>query len=499
MRWKLRSESIKSTFIGIDLGTTFSAVAVVEMTPHEQWQVRNLMLSDSKGAQKGFLLSTRVDFSNLTYPQVGIQTFSSLVIAGFQFKPKIGLGGAISLTREAEVSPDKAAVVVLRHLYTQIIDQLSPRWEESVVTLAIPAPGDEAQQVKRWESFHRIAEEAGFQQIRLLDEPIAALLDVALTTSGGGGIGLSDQTVLVVDYGGGTCDVAIVRTGQRRLFTGGRGKILAVASKECGGVYIDKALANWLRKKHGDKINDKGIIEKARSIKEALYQRNSARKRELLSKIGLTERKFMDISRPVVSQLKEVMGQAIDQASRTEGEITIDQVVLTGGGSKHPLVKEVVYEFFDQYQAKQPRVIWSRHPQLNVSRGAAWYGLYHSIYQLPFYEEAEQDVFLKFPDGHKKRLIRKGESIPFKKPKRFAFRFESTSEGLLELPLYCIEGKEEYECAVAFLDFKERISLGRILILELSMQFRDRIFIKGIVPAQNIEADTVVYLQRRRK
>ena len=500
LKWK-RPKTLKNTFIGIDLGTTFSAVAVAELSHEEEWGVRNLSLLDPHSQRACKLLSTVVDYSNLSYPSVGDEG-GRFAIRGFQFKLKVGTGDPLLLPSGQQIYPEEPAVEVLKYLRDQIVKQLwkggVPRWEESVVTLAVPAaPMNERQWSKRIVTFRGIAHKAGFPHdvVEIVGEPIAALLDIMQAEDG---LDLSDKTILVVDYGGGTCDVAIVRTGQRRLFVDNRqGEILSVASKECGGVYIDQSVANWM-KQNGQVVRGERALEDAREIKETLCGKDERKKRKKIDEVGLTYETFLELSRPVIAQLGEVTSHAIDEAELKKGKgITIDRVVLTGGGSKHPLVEESVKEYFNRYYGSRVSVVLAQHPQLNVSRGAARYGLHKFIYQLPFYEEARFDLLWKFPDGQEKRLVRKGQRIPFKKPNRSAYRIaEGIQNGLVELPLYYREEKgKEYQGAVAHLDFGQKIDRGRTLILEVSVQLDNRVYVKGVVPGRTIlEADTMIYL-----
>ena len=485
----------KNTFIGIDLGTSFSAVAVIEGDVKEP-SPRNISLGP-----EGKLLPTLVDFTPYV-PEVGRVVWGDTrnVITGSDFKSALGKGKRFKLPNPGRsrniIDPQEVAVEVLRHLKTKIEDDLHiEKWEEVDITLAIPAFLQD-NEADRTEVFRAAALMAGFPQVRILEEPIAALFDIDFEKDI---LSLDDRVILLLDYGGGTCDVAVIRTGYRRVFKrGDRGKILGVASEECGGEFIDAKIADWLREENRiEAIRPFFLKEEARKLKEKLCGRWQGKEEELEGNFDITTEEFIHLSKPIVEKMFRPIEQAIEEAKKRErkwsrggnSDSFIDMIVLTGGMSKCPLIGDMLRERYPQIATTDDGIVLAPHPQLNVSKGAALYGLYRTMQSVKVYDELEHDLFLLFPDGKRKRLLGKGARVPSKKPKCFVVKVTQPTDTVI-LNLWVREGKEYKEYAEARLEFDEEISAGEFLYLEVEVSLRRHIYIVGKVGAQY--TDTVM-------
>jgi len=490
----VKGKNSNPVIIGIDLGTSFSAVAWLNWSAEKRYQPDNIKVFEGD-----FLLPTVIDFSPTT-PEVGkrVGYNPDCVITGFQFKSKIGEGVSFSLAKECSrqnVSPEEAAEEVLKFLHGKIEEWFEESvgqeiiWDEVDTTLAIPAFVS-SKQADRSNVFRSIAQKAGFPVVRIIEEPIAALLDVDRQEPGV--LPTQDQIILLLDYGGGTCDVAIVRTGYRRIFwRDDKGKILGVASELCGGQFIDRAIANWLQQKGYQEEDKHKLMQFARDLKEKLSREGDSNTNE-----NLIYKEFEQLSKPIVERMYEGIESALEEAERQQNgkTIIIDKVVLTGGGSQHPLVRKLISEYFKKVQGQEPNIILAPDPQLNVSRGAALYGFYQTVrHEMPIYAESAYDLILVFPNGVKKKLVRRGQRIPFKKPNRFAFQvIRATDVVILSLYRRGENGREE-EYAQARLEFPQEIPPGQILNLSIEVDLRGYVYIYGsIPPSQRIAAETII-------
>ncbi len=211
---------------------------------------------------------------------------------------------------------------------------------------------------------------AGMQALTLINEPTAAAICYGLNAT-------QDQTVLVYDFGGGTLDVTILRIHHgifEELSSNGIGKL--------GGDDIDAVLGNLLAKRFFDKtgydiLNSPYRTQFLLAVEKAKIELSNqpsavARKAELVPERHLSLEEEIDratFEREIMPLIQK-SGTAIDQALSLRGMKArdIDRVLLVGGTSKIPYVRQYVK---DKLGGKEPEPFEKIDPMTCVAQGAA--------------------------------------------------------------------------------------------------------------------------------
>ncbi len=322
-RAQAASRSLKPA-IGIDLGTTYSLVGVVQHGIPD----RVVILPDEQG---NFLLPSAVWYaSNPNQTWVGAQAQA----AAFSGKEK----AFVSLKRYMGQSARAVSVAsdILRTLKNRAECFLKEEVTQAVIT--IPAYFDDAARA----ATKLAAEKAGLTVLRLLSEPTAAALAYGL-----------DQAVrglyVVYDLGGGTFDVSILRL-EKGVFS-----VLATAGDtQLGGDDLDAALAEHL----GEPLST------ARRLKEELSRKPSV-SWEAAGQGRVLERSVLErLAQPWIEKTLKLLRQALQDAQLTCSDI--DDILLVGGSTRMPLIHQQVEAFFH----KKPRA--DLDPDQIVCQGAAW-------------------------------------------------------------------------------------------------------------------------------
>src|SRR5206468_72714 len=183
------------------------------------------------------------------------------------------------------VTAKAAARAFLRELLAEVKRETGRRIRDLVVTMPVDAyEGYRAQ-------LEEILRAVGVRRLRFLDEPLAAAL--------GYGLGLaSERNVLVVDIGGGTMNVALVRLQAARL-EHGRAEVLAKQGLPCGGNAVDSWILEHIGRRMGfalEELSDREemrlwrrlMLAEACRVKEAVFVEPSAE--FLLTPPGLSRR-----------------------------------------------------------------------------------------------------------------------------------------------------------------------------------------------------------------
>jgi molecular chaperone HscA len=354
--------------VGIDLGTTNSLVATVRGG-------RTAVLPDEFGA---VMLPSVVHYAQDQAPLVG----AGALALGAQFpadtlmsvKRFMGRGSKDALadaqrshyhlgageeglvrfvTSGGELSPVEVSADILRVLRTRAIATLGGDIDGAVIT--VPAYFDEAQR----QATKDAATLAGLRVLRLMNEPTAAAVAYGLDSAEQG-------VIAVYDFGGGTFDISILRL-QRGVF-----EVLATGGDTAlGGDDLDGALADWVLQQVGSPVLSAGQYRQLQAVARAAKEQLSAAMEvdvdltDVLPARGtirVTRNTFEHLIQPLVKRTLRACRKCLRDAQLDDG---VDNIVMVGGSTRVPLVREAVADFFK----RQPLV--DIDPDQVVAIGAA--------------------------------------------------------------------------------------------------------------------------------
>ncbi len=338
---------------GIDLGTTNSLVATVRSGKAEP-------LPDEAGR---ILLPSVVHYRADGPPEVGYAALEAATtdplntIASVKRFMGRGLDDVKALgsrlpyefvdtdsavprfrTAGGDVSPIEVSAEILRALRKRA--EASLGGELTGVVITVPAYFDDAQR----QATKDAARLAGLNVLRLLNEPTAAAVAYGLDKS-------AEGVIAVYDLGGGTFDISILRLNQ------GVFEVMATAGDSAlGGDDLDHAIAEWIMQQAGI-ADDAGhrqlrrLMRDARAAKEALSDRDAVDLKVELEDgshwEGTLDREtFHRLVDPLIQKTLLPSRRALRDAGVTPEEITA--VVMVGGSTRVPRVREKVGAFFGQ-------------------------------------------------------------------------------------------------------------------------------------------------------
>lgn len=257
----------------------------------------------------------------------------------------------------------------------QIIEKLQPDGEDAIASLILTVPVDSFEAYRHWLS--GVCQSLPVEQLRLLDEPTAAAL----------GYGVAEgETLLVVDFGGGTLDMSLVQLAREtqagkkplgfilkwgdKLLGESSGqkpqiaRVLAKAGQNLGGSDIDNWLVDYFTDTQG-LMRSPLTTRLAERLKIQLSEQPSATEvyfnEETLEsyELQLDRKTFEGIlqEQGFFNTLDETMTQLLQQGRRSGIEVAdIDAVLLVGGTVKIPAVREWVKQYFnaDKIRSEKP-------------------------------------------------------------------------------------------------------------------------------------------------
>ncbi len=348
-----------SKIIGIDLGTTYSAVAVLEggeakIIPNPEGNRTTPSVVAFKGdeIQVGEVAKRQA----ITNPNTVISIKRHM---GTDYKEEVN---------GKKYSPQEISAMILQNLKATAESYLGEKVTKAVIT--VPAYFNDAQR----QATKDAGKIAGLEVERIINEPTAAALAYGLDKTD------VDQKVLVFDLGGGTFDVSILELGD------GVFEVLATSGDNLlGGDDFDQAIIDYLvdefKKEQGidlskDKMAMQRLKDAAEKAKKDLSGVTSTQISLPFISAGangpvhlentLTRAKFDELTRHLVEKTLVPTRQALKDAGLTPSDI--DQVILVGGSTRIPAVQEAI----KKEMGKEPHK--GVNPDEVVAMGAAIQG-----------------------------------------------------------------------------------------------------------------------------
>ncbi|WP_404480238.1 Hsp70 family protein [Novosphingobium sp. BL-52-GroH] len=338
--------------IGIDLGTTNSAVAI--------WQNGEARLVPN--ALGELLTPSAVGIAK--DGQVWIGTPALDRMAGHpqdtatSFKRLMGTQRTARLAAR-DYKPEDVSAIVLEALVRDVEALTGEKPTEAVIT--VPAYFNDRQR----KATRRAGELAGLSVSRLINEPTAAALAFGLQDKG------DREPFLVFDLGGGTFDVSVVE-----MFDGIVEVRASAGDNRLGGDDFDDALAALVK----PRLDPEGMLAQIPDERrQALLKRAAERCRRALSTAGeaefvltigetrlaatVTEAEFEAAAEPLVRRLREPVVRALRDCAIDAAELS--EIVLVGGATRMPVVRKAITRLFGRFPNS------SVHPDHAVALGAS--------------------------------------------------------------------------------------------------------------------------------
>ena len=347
--------------IGIDLGTTFSAVAVMEagepvIIPNaEGGRITPSVVAVSKSGER--LVGQVAKRQAITNFENTIFSIKRLMGRKFD-ESTVGYDKNLlpfKITRAAngdagvemgnkEYSPPEISAMIIQKLKTDAEAYLGEKVTEAVIT--VPAYFNDSQR----QATKDAGKIAGLEVLRIVNEPTAASLAYGLDRK-------KDETIVVYDLGGGTFDISVLELGE------GTFQVKSTnGDTHLGGDDFDQRIMDWLcdefkRDQGIDLRQDKMALQRLKEAAEkAKCELSTVQQTEVnlpfitadasgpkhLS-ITLTRAKLEQLVMDLVEKTLGPCRQALTDAEKTPAQI--DEVVMVGGQTRTPLVQEKVKQF----------------------------------------------------------------------------------------------------------------------------------------------------------
>ncbi|MDG6285532.1 Fe-S protein assembly chaperone HscA [Glaesserella parasuis] len=349
--------------VGIDLGTTNSLVATVRSGQAQvllDEKERALVPSVVHYAAENKVVGVEAFEQAVADPQHTVISVKRLIGRSLadveQRYPNLPYqfvatdnGLPLIQTLQGNKSPIEVSADILSHLNQFAEKRLAG--ELAGVVITVPAYFDDAQR----QSTKDAARLAGLNVLRLLNEPTAAAIAYGLDSG-------QEGVIAVYDLGGGTFDISILRLS-RGVF-----EVLATGGDTAlGGDDFDHLLANWIAEQAGIQPNtvsqQRELLTLATQVKIGLSQADSFTAKFANWQGEISRLQFNELIQPLVKRSLMTCRRALKDAGVEAQDVR--EVVMVGGSTRVPFVREQVGEFF----GKTP--LTSIDPDKVVALGAA--------------------------------------------------------------------------------------------------------------------------------
>jgi len=435
--------------LGIDLGTTNSAMAVLE--GGEPTIIINTEGDRTTPSVVAFRDGERIigkpaKNQAVTNPENTITSIKRFIGRKFEetsserktvaYKVAKGKDGRVEVDIEGKMyTPEEISAMVLQKLKADAEKYLGETISQAVIT--VPAYFNDMQR-QATKDAGRIA---GLEVLRIINEPTAAALAYGLDKGSG------DQTVLVFDLGGGTFDVSIMDIGDG---------VFEVKStngdNHLGGDDWDQKVIDWLAEKfkadHGiDLRADKMALQRLKEAGErAKMELSSAQTTQINLPfitadasgpkhldVQLTRAEFEKITGDLLDRTRKPVEMAMKDAGVKMGDI--DEVILVGGSTRMPAVQDLVKKM----TGKDPHM--GVNPDEVVAVGAAIQGgvLAGDVKGILLLDVTPLSLGVETLGGVMTKMIERNTTIPTRKTETYT----TAADGQTSVEIHVLQGERE--------------------------------------------------------
>ncbi len=429
--------------IGIDLGTSNSAAAVMEGG-------KVSLIPAAEGTSIGgkafpsYVAFTK-DGQLLVGEPARRQAVANPEGTVSAFKRKMGTTHKYKIF-EKEFTPQQLSAFILQKIKRDAEAFLGDKVEKAVITVPAYFNDNQRQATKDAGMI------AGLEVVRLVNEPTAAALAYGLDKLG------KEQKVMVFDLGGGTLDVTIMEIGKEGTF-----EVIATSGDtQLGGTDMDNAIIDWItgefKKQYG--IDLKSDSTAMQRIKEAAEKAKIELSTVLETDINLpfitadstgpkhlsmklSRAKLESLVEPIVSRCKTSIDTALSDAKLKTSDI--HKIILVGGPTRMPIVQK----FVEDYVGK--KVERGIDPMECVAHGAAIQAaiLTGEVKDVLLLDVTPLSLGIETLGGVMTRLIEKNTTIPVKKTQIFS----TATDNQPAVTVHVLQGERPMT--------KDNVSLGK--------------------------------------